>query len=308
MLDIDGNPGDGLEASPARRDVLLGASPADRRRAIAFMAGATAAFSIAGALAKIQIATLPVIEVVFFRSFFAWLPLAVMMALLGRSPRTTRLRAHLGRGVVGFVALMCMFSALAFIPLTDATAISYTSPLFLALMSGPLLGERIKTSAWVVLLMGFTGVLLMFPIGNASLQLGALFALANAVLAAFVSIAVRHMSLSEAPTTLVFYQLGTGALLSLPIMLVWGFTMPDALGWAMLAGIGGMSAVGQFCWAQAFRNASAAVVGPFIYTSLIWVVALDWLIWTELPSLLLLVGAAIVIACAIYALYEQRSV
>lgn len=289
-----------------RQEAFRGALAADRRRAIGFMIGATSAFAAASALAKLQIGPLPVIEVVFFRSFFAWIPIVATIVALRRWPRTFILRDHFTRGVLGFLGLVSMFTALQFIPLTDATAISYTSPLILSLLAAPLLGEKLKASSMTVLLLGFVGVIMMFPIGSTALQVGALFALANAVFGAFVSIAVRRMSLSEAPTTLVFYQLATSSLISLPIVLVWGFVMPDAIGWLMLAGVGGFSAVGQFCWAQAFRHGSAATVAPFIYTSLIWVVLFDWLVWSHLPGLLLLAGAAVVIVCASYTLYSSN--
>lgn len=276
------------------------------RRGILYMLAAVFVFSVANALVKWYVAAYPVGEVVFFRCAFAAIPALALMAAGGgwRVVRTAHRSQHLGRGVLVFLAQCSAFSALALLPLADAIALGYSAPLFVTLLSIPLLGEKVGWPRWLAVLAGFVGVLIILRPGPGMLEAGALFALANAALLAVTTIAVRRMTVTESTATIVFYQVAATTPLSL-LLLPFGWVTP---GWADLAGlaaIGVASGIGQYLWAQTFRFTPAAVAAPFNYLSLFWAALFGFLVWGEVPTLAMLGGAAIVAASGLFIAYRE---
>ena len=135
-------------------------------------------------------------------------------------------------------------------------------------------------------------------------ELGALLALGNAALVASSTIGVRRMSVTESSTTLFFYQIAITTVFSAALLPL-GWVTPEPFDAALMIAVGLCSGLGQFSWIQAFRYAPAAVAAPFTYTSMVWAILLGWLIWAELPTLDLLLGAAIVVASGLYILYRE---
>jgi drug/metabolite transporter (DMT)-like permease len=293
-----------------RRFIMPVTSHEEIRAGIFYMIGSVFVFSLINALVKWESARYPLAEVVFFRCVFALLP---ALALIGASGgfkllRTHRLKEHLGRGVTQFVSMMCIFAAFGMMPLADAVAITFSSPLFLTLLSIPLLGERVGRHRWSAVLLGFTGVLLMLGagghLGGGFASTGAVLALASAAIGALVTIAVRRMTLTEASVTLVTYQALVTTCLS-AALLPFAWTTPawqDAL---LMAATGICSGVGQFWWTQAFRFAPAAVAAPFSYLSMIWSLLLGYVVWGDVPTVGLIAGASVVAASGLYILYRE---
>ncbi len=140
--------------------------------------------------------------------------------------------------------------------------------------------------------------------GPGLLQSGALFPLANALINACVTIAIRRMTLTEASTTLVFYQtLVTGVVGLVLLPFVW--VSPGLVDLALFSATGLLSGIAQFWWMQGCRFVPAAVSAPFSYTSMIWSLMLGYLIWSDVPSPAVLGGASIVIASGLYILYRE---
>jgi drug/metabolite transporter (DMT)-like permease len=190
-------------------------------------------------------------------------------------------------------------------PLADAVAIQFASPLFLTVLSIFLLGEQVGLHRWSAVLVGFAGVLFMVQPGPGMLQSGAVFALANAVITASVTIAMRRMSLTESSTALVAYQ-GLFTVLLGACLLPFGWVTPHS--WAPVAlvvGAGILSGIGQFCWTQAFRFAPAAVAAPFSYMSMIWALGLGFVLWGDVPTVTLLAGGVVVAGSGLYILYRE---
>jgi len=193
-------------------------------------------------------------------------------------------------------------------PLADAIAIGFSSPLFLTMLSIPLLGERVGKHRWGAVLVGFAGVLLMARtsggFSGGGLSLGAALALMSAAIGAAVTIAVRRMTLTEGSATLVTYQALITTVLS-ALLLPFGWKAPlwrDAL---MMAAIGVSAGIGQYWWTQAFRFAPAAVAAPFSYLSLVWSLLWGYLVWGDVPTAGLLAGGAVVVASGLYILYRE---
>lgn len=276
------------------------------RRGILYVVASIFVFALTNALIKWLVVRYSVVEVIVFRSAFALVPCLYLIATHGGilALRTKRLHQHISRSLLQFVSMMCIFTAFGLMPLADATAITFASPLFLTILSIPLLGEQVGIYRWSAVIVGFIGVLIMVQPGPSILQSGALFPLANALINACVTIAIRRMTLTEASTTLVFYQTlvtGVFGLLLLPFFWV----TPDLVDLALFSATGLLSGIAQFWWMQGCRFVPASVAAPFSYTSMIWSLALGYLIWSDVPSAAVLAGAAIVIASGLYILYRE---
>jgi drug/metabolite transporter (DMT)-like permease len=221
----------------------------DVPRGILFMMGATVLFALSSAAAKWLVAIYPVGEVMFFRSFSAAVVCAaVVLPFTGLSVfATQRPRDHVARGLSQSISQT--FTVLAFwlMPLAGAIAINFSAPLFSALVAIIFLKERPGPARWAALLVGFLGVLIVTNPGADSLTLGALFALANAVMYGSVTVAVRGMSKTESANTLLMWQMVTVAMFH-SVLLLFGFQWPTAAdaGMLMLSGIAW--AIGQYLW------------------------------------------------------------
>jgi drug/metabolite transporter (DMT)-like permease len=276
------------------------------RRGIFYMILSVAVFAVVNALVKYQEAVYPVSEVVFFRSVFALLFSCVLVHRGGGFSilRTHRIAEHVGRGTLQFVSMVCVFIAYHLMPLADAVAITFSSPLFLTVLSIPLLGEKVGRHRWAAVIVGFVGVMIMVQPGPGTFSAGAILALTNSALSASVTIALRRMSLTERPATLVTYQAVVAVVLSL-LILPFGWVNPTWQGAIGLASIGVISGVGQILWTQAFRLVPAAILAPFSYTSMIWSIALGFLIWGDMPTPVLIGGACVVAMSGLYIVYRE---
>jgi drug/metabolite transporter (DMT)-like permease len=270
------------------------------------MVASTVLFAGVNAIVKWEVATYPIGEVAFYRALFALV--AVSVIILPKSGiavfRTRRYLAHLQRGVSQFGSMTCMFFAFSLMSLGSAVAISFAAPLFTTLLSIVVLKERVGVHRWSALVIGFAGVVIVTEPGRGTFQLGALFALANAVLISSVAVAIRRMSATESTETLTMYQMIVITVCTLGL-LPFGFkppSWPDAGGLA-LAGIG--NGVAQYWWTRALTLAPPSAVVPFNYLSLVWATLLGLAIWGDVPTPHLLIGAAVVVASGLYILWRE---
>jgi drug/metabolite transporter (DMT)-like permease len=297
-------------AMPRDRFAMPIPSREEIRAGIFYMIGSVFVFSALNAGIKWEAARYPLGEVVFLRSLFSLAPCLALIAASGglKLLRTRRLGEHIGRGIMQFISMMSIFTAFGMMPLADAIAITFSSPLFLTLLSIPLLGERVGPHRWAAVLIGFIGVLLMVGagggFGGGFASVGALLALMSAGISASVGIAVRRMTLTEASPTLVTYQALITMVLS-AALLPFGWASPAWQDWLILAAIGLCSGIGQFWWTQAFRFAPAAVAAPFSYLAMVWALGLGYVLWGDVPTVGLIFGAVIVAASGLYILYRE---
>lgn len=285
------------------------ASRADRiPLGILFMLGATVMFAISSALSKWQVAEYSFIEVLFFRAIASLATCAVL--ILPRTGlkvlRTNRLRDHLGRSATQATAQSLIIIAFGLMPLAGAVAINFSSPLFATLFAAIWLKEKVGLARIAALGAGFLGVLLVAAPGADSFRLGAMFAIANAVLFGSVTAAVRGMTTTESAETLTMYQMIFLALfftLALPFAFAWP-SPPDA---GVLIANGVINAVGQYWWTRALSLAPPSAVGPFYYFMLVWSAALGFFFWGDVPTLALLTGSAIVVGSGLFLLWHETS-
>jgi len=274
--------------------------------AILYMVGSGAVFAATMAASKWLVATYPIGEVLFSRAFFGLLACSLfLLPAHGLAVfNTQRPGAHLIRGVSQTCSQSLLLVAFSLMPLASATAINFSSPLFATLASAVFLKETIGAARATALAVGFLGVLIVTSPGADTFQIGALFALANAVLFGTVTAGVRGMTATESAATLTMYQL---AMLScaFALMLPFGFVVPtwdDAL---MMALSGAGNGLAQYWWTRALHMAPTAAVVPFNYLSLVWAVIFGFAIWGDVPTPSLLVGSAVVVGSGLFLLWRE---
>jgi drug/metabolite transporter (DMT)-like permease len=278
----------------------------DIPRGIVFMIGATVLFSVSSGFAKWQVAIYPVGEVMFFRSFSSLVICAAfILPFTGFSVFATRRpRDHIARGLSQSISQTFSVIAFSMMPLAGAVAINFSAPLWSALLSVVWLKERAGPVRWLVLLAGFLGVLIVTNPGADSLQVGALFALGNAIMYGSVTVAVRGMTATESANTLLMWQMVTIAVFH-SFLLLFGFRWPAPLDAAMLVCSGVANVIGQFLWTRALHLAPATAVSPFFYLMLVWALVIGYVVWGEVPTIGLLVGSAIVVASGLFLLWHE---
>lgn len=275
-------------------------------RGIMFMIGATVMFAISNALSKWVVAIYPVGEVMFSRSLSSLIVCAsFMLPVTGLSVfATKRVRDHLARGLSQAISQTFTVLAFSLMPLAGAVAINFSAPLFSGLISVVWLKEHAGAARWGTLLAGFVGVLIVVKPGADSIQLGALFALANAVMYGSVTVAVRGMSKTKSANTLLMWQMVCLAMMH-SFLLVFGFRWPTPQHAMLLASSGVANAAAQYLWTRALHAAPATAVSPFYYFLLVWTMFIGFFVWGDVPTASLLIGSGIVVASGLFLLYQE---
>jgi drug/metabolite transporter (DMT)-like permease len=298
--------------SEASSPDLIASDKPERREyvplGILYMIGATVVFAGSSAASKWLVATYPIGEVLFTRTAVALLTCALfIMPQTGLAVfRTRRLRHHVARSASQGCSQTFLLIAFSLMPLASATAINFSSPLFATLVSALLLKEAVGLARWAALLVGFCGVLIVANPGSETVQIGALFALANAVLYGSVTAAVRGMTATESAETLTLYQLTLlTAFSALMLPLGWVSPTPVDAGWIVFNGVS--NAIGQYWWTRALHLAPASAVAPFFYLSLVWAGILGFAVWGDVPTISLVLGSAVVVASGLFLLWRESN-
>lgn len=270
------------------------------------MIASGAAFNCSNAASKWLVEVYPVGEVLFSRSLVALVTMALFIlptAGLGVY-RTERIGAHGLRAISQVGSQTMLVIAFSMMPLAGAMAITFSSPIFSTLASAYFLNEKVGAARWGVLFVGFLGVLIIANPGADSFQLGALFALGNAVLFGTVVAGVRGMSNTESAETLIMWQL-TMLTVAYALSLPFGFRMPTAFDAILMACAGIGNGFAQYLWTRAIHLAPTSAVVPFQYLSLVWAMLLGFAIWGDWPTLNLLIGSAIVVASGMFLFWRE---
>lgn len=249
----------------------------------------------------------PVFEIIFFRNAFAFVPLGLYIwRTTGFSVlRTRRPLGHLTRSTIGLMGMVCGFSAVQYLPLTEATAFNFASPLFMTALSALVLGEVVGKHRWGAVLVGFIGVLIMVRPEPGHLNVvGVSLAIGSALGAAGAMVAIRQIAATEKGATIVFYFTLAGTVLG-AIGSAFHWVTPDPMTLALLILGGLIGGVGQLLLTEALRVAPVGVVAPFDYSQLIWATAIGFLVWGELPHLATVIGALVVAASGVYILHRE---
>ncbi|HEY7690298.1 MAG TPA: DMT family transporter [Dongiaceae bacterium] len=227
------------------------------------------------------------------------------------SLRTSRPLGHGVRAALNLGTMVTFYYALKLLPLADCFAVAYAAPLFVTALSVPLLKEKVGPRRWAAVLIGFGGVLFMLQPSGAGLSTGTLLALSSAFLYALTLITSRQLSSTERSHTILFYY-SCVVIVVLGAFMPWYWHTPSWEHWLLFIVSGIAGSFGQFFLNQAFRYAEASLIAPLDYTGMIWAILFGFWVWGDVPTWIVLAGAAVVICSTIYivrreALVRQRT-
>lgn len=283
---------------------------ASRRRlgGIALMCGALMCFAGLDASAKWAGRSVDPLVTTWARYAFSVVLVSIVLNPI-TTPGLTRTRRPLlqiGRSLLLLVSTALNFLALQHLQLTQTVSIQFAAPLIIALMAGPLLGERMGPRRLAAVMVGLLGVLVITRPGLGGVHPAALYSVAGAVCYALYNISTRFLAAHDSSATTLFYSGLAGVVVMTPLLpLVWT-APPNALTWVPLAATGVFGAVGHWLLILAHARAPAGVLAPFIYTQLLWMLGAGYLVFGDVPDRWTLVGASIVIASGFYLLYRER--
>lgn len=221
--------------------------------------------------------------------------------------RTRHPFLQLARSSLLLVATMCFFGGLVYLPLAEASAISFLTPVLIVVLSLPILGERPHRGRWISAIVGFAGILIVLRPGSAVFHPAAVLMVAMALANAFYGLLTRKLA-DESPYTSLFYSalVGTVVLtLLLPLALTEGWPAPADAAVFLLLGL--LAGLGHWCVIRAYSHAPAAMLTPFSYLQMLWATLYGWLLFGHLPDGVSAFGMGVIVASgAVLALVEHR--
>lgn len=261
----------------------------------------------------------PVGQLVFFRSACAIPPVLLIYALRGElmtAVRTRRPLGQLGRGALSVAGMFTNFSSLTRLPLADATAISFASPLITVALAAVILKETVRLYRWSAVLVGFAGVIVMLiphfdlshyaTAGAASVATaGSIFAITAAFCNAGTVIQTRRLAQSETTSSIVFYFSLVTALAG-AVTLPFAWHTPTGSELVMLISLGVFGGIAHIFLTESYRHATASVIAPFDYSAMLWALLLGYWVFGELPSALVYLGASIVAGAGLFVIWRER--
>ena len=277
-------------------------------RGIVLMCLSTVAFSIMHGLVRFVSEVLPPFQIAFFRNIFG---LAFLLPLLMRSRfsilRTKRIGLHALRGIINIIAMLMFFTALSISPIAKVTALSFTAPIFMAILAVFVLRERFRIYRWLAILSGFIGMLIILRPGLVAIDTGALLVTASAGLWAIALLLIKILSRTEASLTIVAYMgIFLGVFSIFPALWVWQPFGMQTLFWLALIGLFGT--IAQMSLSQSLKETDPTALMPFDFLKLVWTALIGAWFFSEIPDVYTLIGAAVIFASGFFiALREQKA-
>jgi len=259
------------------------------------------------ATSKYLVQSHPIGQVVGLRQASTLLVLIPYMIFFSRWSllRVVDLRGQLMRGILFIIGSMLIVWSLAVLPLATAITMLYLSPIFMVILSVPLLGERISRHRWIAVIGGFAGVLIIMRPGAAAFQWVLLLPLLAAMVNALRDVITRRLARTETSISILFWSniiLMAGGFATLPMG--WAPVSTQDAFWFVAAGI--FNGTAHFCIIEALRTGEASALAPIRYTALLWAALLGFLVWGEVPELWLLAGAAVIVGSSLYMIRAER--
>lgn len=275
-------------------------------------------FTLMAVCVKYVAPRIPAGEAVFFRSFFAMPVIVAWMVWTGNLRHgldTKNPMGHVWRGLVGTSAMIMGFIALGLLPLPEVTALGYAAPLLTVIFAAMFLGETVRVFRMTAVIVGLIGVLIVLSprltvmsVDAASKvqTIGAMAALIAAVFAALAQVFIRKLVSTEQTAAIVFYFSLTATALSL-LTIPFGWVVPTPFDATLLIGVGLMGGVGQILLTESYRHAETGVIAPFEYVSMVLSLILGYLVFAEVPTFTMLVGASLVVAAGLFIIWRERA-
>ncbi len=273
---------------------------------ILYMLAAMMIFSCVNAVAKEIIADYSIFQILFFRSFFALIPMAFLMMREGglKIMKTDQITRFVGLGVIGVIALGGLFESLARMPLAEAVSIHFSETFILTALSAWILKEKVGMQSWLAILVGFIGVLMIFRPSGDIINIGALYGLTFAVGDSIYMLNARILTRNHSSTAVVMY-FGIMVSVITGCLLPWFWITPDLEGFIRLVILGLGGGIGLYWVTQAYCHAPASTVAPMIYSALIWNMILGYIFWGDTPDMAFLAGATLIVGSGLYIIYRE---
>ena len=280
--------------------------PQNPRRGILLMITALAMFSIGEGAVKYLMTEYEVVQVVWARYTFHALLFLIIFSGTGikRQIATRRPWLQLGRSILLLTATAFFFTAVRYLSLAEATSINFVSPLLVTAFSIPILGERVGVRRWLAIMVGFMGVLIITLPGFGAMHWAAVLPLGTAVCYGLYQILTRIAARTEDSQTSLFWTSAVGILVTSAAVPFW-WTSPSAFAWALMVGTGLFFGFGHYLLIKGFEVAPASLLAPFIYTQLIWVTIIGYIVFGNFPDGFTLLGGLIVIASGLYVWHRE---
>lgn len=281
---------------------------AQRRLAgIGMMIAAVSVFACTDAVAKLLTRDYSPLLIVWARYFFQMIVMIILLAPkrgLGLI-RSKRPRFQFWRGLMLTGSSLTFFSTLPHLPLADVSAITFLAPLFVAVLAGPVLHERVPAAGWVAVVGGLLGMLFIIRPGTEAFSWWMILPICTALLMAAYQLMTRRIAGIDPPTTTLFYPAVVGTvvlLLVLPFVWQWPLNIWHALGFMMLGVFGG---IGHFLLIRGYERAPASLLAPFMYTQLVGAITLGWAVFGDFPDAWGLFGITIIVGSGLLLIARQ---
>lgn len=280
-------------------------------RAALLMLASTVGFGLMAICIRLASQTEPVAEIAFFRNLFgllALLPVLVLPALRGGGDgvghlrgvlRTTQLRRYFVRCLIGVVSMWMGFWSIANLPLSQAIALAYSSPIFVTIAAVLMLGETVRLRRWLAVIAGFLGMLVIVRPWSQAFSLGSLVAVAAALITAIVAIQIKQLSRADGSDTIVLWTYLFWVPMSL-LPALWVWHPPQGMAWLWLLLSGALGTVGQLLWTRALKLGEVSALTPISFVQLVIVTIAGWLWFGETLDRWTLAGAAIIFGATFY--------
>ena len=277
-------------------------------RGAMWMMLAGASFAAMTVVIRYQTSEMNPFELAFFRNLFG---LLMVLPWIWRSGltglKTKRLGTHGFRATVGLIAMSCWFVAISMMPVAEATALSFTAPLFSTVGAALFLGETVRIRRWMATAIGFVGALVILRPGEMEFGLPAGLVLAASAFMSMSALTVKSLSRTEKASSILVYM----GLLMTPVSFIpaaFFWTTPQPMDWLWFVALGLFASMGQMSMVRAFSSADISAVLPFDFFRLIFAAIFGYLFFTEEPDMWTWVGAAIIFSATLYtARREARS-
>ncbi|NOD33221.1 MULTISPECIES: DMT family transporter [unclassified Ruegeria] len=275
-------------------------------RGLGFAFAGFAVFASHDALIKVLGGTYSVMQIIFFATLFSFVPMAVTIL----TDRTTGnfLPHHpwlvLLRSALMVTSMVCAFYSFSVLPLAEVYSLLFAFPLFVTVLSIPILGEVVRAQRWAAVVVGLIGVLIVLRPGTTDITLGHLTALAAAFCSAFGSVLVRKIGNEERSAVLILYPMLL-AILVMSLAQPAVYQPPSLLHLAMMALVGVFSVIAQHLIILAYRAAPAGVVAPSQYSQIIWATLFGMIFFGERPDGWVAVGASVIIASGVFVVWRE---
>ena len=276
-------------------------------RGIGLILATTICFATLDTMAKLINPHLPLNEIVWGRYAFHGLFLTLLMGprMKWDLVRTAHPGMQIVRGLLLLMSSSLFVLALYFLPLAEAAALSFVSPLVLTALSVPLLGDTVRRSQWLAVAAGFCGVLVIIRPGGQLFSIATLLPIGCAITYALFQIMTRkHAGRDSAYTTHFWTALVCTILASFTLPFFW--KTPEWWGWLTMMAMGLVGGLGHFLLIKAYENAPPATLAPFSYAQLVWASISSWLVFNHVPDAGSALGMAIIVGSGLFAIWMQR--